>query len=527
MIEVELPDGAIAEFPDGTSPDVIKNALRKKFSPPQTVAGGKTDRERSWAETGMDALKSAGTGFVQGAVGLATLPQDLGTMLGEKATGLIDRAMGVAPEEIAARRQAVAQNATPLQAPSGQQLMQTVQSVTGPLHQPETTAGQYAKTIGEFAPSAIAGPGSLMRKAALATVPAVASEAAGQATEGTAAEPYARFAAALAGGVAAAAPGVKAGTKQMLKNAPSYAKVKAQADTIYSKLRVADVKYDANGIQTAINDVAKLKIDPVLDPKAARLRDVFVQNAGKSLDFEEMDNLKQIATSILRDQSVANRDKFFVRSILKKFEDVTDRGSFVTNGTIPANQVVALTKKAKELARSKILADGIQKMQNKSEWYAAGPESGLRNQFGSYGKREGVNLTDVEKKAFQKVVKREGVLNPLHNAGSRIGQMAIGGTTLGATGSITASIASIIGSAAARKFMEVYTMKGVNDAMKTVLAGKSAQQKAAVLDALRMGQAKAQVLLTTDAGRRSAQEPFLTDARGNSYPFPIGAGTSQ
>ena len=31
MIEVELPDGSIAEFPDGTTPDVIKSALRKKF----------------------------------------------------------------------------------------------------------------------------------------------------------------------------------------------------------------------------------------------------------------------------------------------------------------------------------------------------------------------------------------------------------------------------------------------------------------------------------------------------------------
>lgn len=34
MIEVELPDGSIAEFPDGTSNDVIKQALRKRFSAP-------------------------------------------------------------------------------------------------------------------------------------------------------------------------------------------------------------------------------------------------------------------------------------------------------------------------------------------------------------------------------------------------------------------------------------------------------------------------------------------------------------
>jgi len=31
MIEVDLPDGSVAEFPDGTSPDAIKGALQKKF----------------------------------------------------------------------------------------------------------------------------------------------------------------------------------------------------------------------------------------------------------------------------------------------------------------------------------------------------------------------------------------------------------------------------------------------------------------------------------------------------------------
>lgn len=34
MIEVELPDGTIAEFPDGTSSDVIKGALQKRFAKP-------------------------------------------------------------------------------------------------------------------------------------------------------------------------------------------------------------------------------------------------------------------------------------------------------------------------------------------------------------------------------------------------------------------------------------------------------------------------------------------------------------
>ena len=39
MIEVELPDGSIAEFPDGTAPDVMKDALQKKFGGPKTALG--------------------------------------------------------------------------------------------------------------------------------------------------------------------------------------------------------------------------------------------------------------------------------------------------------------------------------------------------------------------------------------------------------------------------------------------------------------------------------------------------------
>jgi hypothetical protein len=38
MIEVDLPDGSVAEFPDGTPPDVIKSALQKKFGAPQQQA---------------------------------------------------------------------------------------------------------------------------------------------------------------------------------------------------------------------------------------------------------------------------------------------------------------------------------------------------------------------------------------------------------------------------------------------------------------------------------------------------------
>lgn len=53
MIEVDLPDGSVAEFPDGTSPDVIKGALQKKFGMPQTPP------EQDMALEGKDAKSLA------------------------------------------------------------------------------------------------------------------------------------------------------------------------------------------------------------------------------------------------------------------------------------------------------------------------------------------------------------------------------------------------------------------------------------------------------------------------------------
>lgn len=73
-------------------------------------------------------------------------------------------------------------------------------SVASAVPKPQTTAGEYARTIGEFAPAALA-PGGAIARTANVVVPAVASETAGQFTEGTALEPYARIGGAIAGGL--------------------------------------------------------------------------------------------------------------------------------------------------------------------------------------------------------------------------------------------------------------------------------------------------------------------------------------
>lgn len=78
---------------------------------------------------------------------------------------------------------------------------QVYEAIPGNEYQPATTPGKYAETIASFLPAA-AVPGSAALRTARVIAPGAASEYAGEATEGTAAEPYARGIAALvAGGV--------------------------------------------------------------------------------------------------------------------------------------------------------------------------------------------------------------------------------------------------------------------------------------------------------------------------------------
>jgi hypothetical protein len=75
--------------------------------------------------------------------------------------------------------------------------------VPGLHYQPQTTAGEYARTIGEFVPGAMMGPGGVAKSALkFGVAPAVASETAGIAAREVAPElePYARFGGAIAGG---------------------------------------------------------------------------------------------------------------------------------------------------------------------------------------------------------------------------------------------------------------------------------------------------------------------------------------
>lgn len=194
-ITVNGPNGITINFPDGTTPDIINKVMMEAVTGKPPTA--QTEQPVSTAE---DVVKGFGSGIVKGGVGLASLP---GTV-----EGLGRSAINWAGKKFGAQDNVVGPEAA---LPGYQSIRGAVErNITGELYEPKTRAGKFAGTVGEFAPGMLFPGGGAAGFASQVTnravrnvlVPGVASEAAGQLTEGTAAEPYARVAGAIAGPLA-------------------------------------------------------------------------------------------------------------------------------------------------------------------------------------------------------------------------------------------------------------------------------------------------------------------------------------
>jgi hypothetical protein len=154
-----------------------------------------------------DAGRSFAAGVGRGAIGIGGLPADIGMAVQKYVVDPVQKFTTGRTQERLIPEETVRQygsEALIRDATSGEGT--NVPAMPGLAHQPQTTAGKYAKTVGEFAPGAALGVGGLGRRLATQVVaPAVVSEAAGQAAQGTPYEGAARVAGAVAGGLAPAA----------------------------------------------------------------------------------------------------------------------------------------------------------------------------------------------------------------------------------------------------------------------------------------------------------------------------------
>jgi hypothetical protein len=251
MPVVAMPDGSQVSFPDEMPPDQIRSMILQKFpnagsEPGNSLAG---------------SAKAIGSGLVDAGVGMAGLPGDASafvlSMLPQPPAQqpLPGGLYGKMVEYLNKARGA-------LEPPTSDQIQGGIEHVTGSLdYQPKTPLEGLLKTSAQFAPAALA-PGGIIRRIAQTVIPAFASETAGQLTQGTQAEPYARAGFGILGGAAGAKAAEGRAARTIAKAAPTNADIKAGASNTYDLLTTGnnarpvsntELKDTAQEIRDALN----------------------------------------------------------------------------------------------------------------------------------------------------------------------------------------------------------------------------------------------------------------------------------
>lgn len=336
--------------------------------------------ETAPVDTATDVLKSAGSGLAEGAIGLMTLPraiEDGVSLAFDKGLGLL-RGREVTQEE-KDRQKALLDENSLFRHPSAQDVKSNVEAVTGEFYKPQTTAGEYARTAAEFVPGGIAATPKKAISGALkfGIAPGLASEGAGQATEGTAAEPYARVVAAMgAGGLASAVPHkvnqVRA-NNALIKSAPSRDDLRASSKASYDAANAAGVVVKPQAVDDIatkiVSRVTNEGFHPDIHPKVnAALRTIFEEGA----NAQPLDRMELIRRRIGSAANSLDPDERRVASIAREeFDDLVEN---LQPGDLFAGDITAATdslKSARDAWRRQSKSELIQEAIIKAEDRAA------------------------------------------------------------------------------------------------------------------------------------------------------------
>lgn len=370
-----------------------------------------------------DIVKSAASGLGQGVAAVAGLPGDIGKAVqyvGDKIQGYFD------PEtlkKMQAARQNMPANVVPAP-PSSADINRGIQSVTGQYHEPQTTAGDYARTIASFAPAAIA-PGGTIARAARVVVPGAASETAGQATKGTQLEPYARTIGALAGGAVQGVGEAALTANRPTPGVPTTSELKQAAHGQYAKADNAGLIVKGDSMKGMATDLgatlANEGMDATLHPKATAVYKN-INNANDNTTLKGIDILRQQAGDAAGSLDPAERR--LGRIIKDHIDDFVGnlKPEDVVQGDAQgaADSITNARDLWSRASKGEIIDNAIQKAKNSASMFTgSGLENSLRTRFRQLSNNDRVmrRFSPDEQDAIQQVASGTAIGNALRFLG--------------------------------------------------------------------------------------------------------------
>lgn len=260
---------------DATLGASIKKARASGYSDAEIVAYlGRGQEAKPKTSTARDVVKSGLTGLGQGITSVIGAKGDAIEGVSNFLVGTAEKTGMISPEQGRKARGAVTRVRLTGRVPVLGRVGELVAPTSAELNKglrlnyvPETSAGGYAKAVGQMAPNAVL-PGSMARRAANVLAPALTSEAAGQGAEVLGASREGAAAARIGGAVAGGlATGLKV-RSVLTDRSPARPALKNQDYNVLNQ-RAGD--YRAAGIEPTLVDVVDDSGRGVIRAAASRM----------------------------------------------------------------------------------------------------------------------------------------------------------------------------------------------------------------------------------------------------------------
>jgi len=522
MIAVNLPDGRVLQFPDGTDKATMKQAIDSLIMRERADAAkagtlqlqpGSAERvaamnemamkamdvqnlppqdqtarllfgsgNKPWSQIGLEQLAGTGAGLTRGAAGLIGLPGTAMDLInaGMGKVGILDKPATPSPF-------------------SGAAIQSALNDLTGGYvnYEAPGVAGDILGTGGELLGGGAGGK--------LAAGGALGATALGYMTEGTPIEPYAKFVGTLGGGFAAnGVTGLVTAVKNnkairsFIEKQPSVIELKSQAGGLYNAARASGAMADpaqvddfANGLMTTLKDEGMITPKGKMAgsyPKISDAINLIDDYRGSPMTPTEMLQVRKSFQAAARSSDPV--EARLGTMMIRQFDDFT---SPIAPQIAEANKIYRdamqgdLIEKTIELAGSKA-----------GQFTGSGFENALRTEF---------------RALERKIIKGQLTATPDESALiTRISQ-----------GGFAENLARDIGKAAPRGIVSTGLSAGVPFSIGNAIGGPvlGAAFSAATLGAGELGRRVATGLQTRNAGLLSA----ITRS-GGKMPAELAAGKS-